>query len=263
MINHYRTLILNKAATSRPPKIATLGEELVDPDFRPVTNSKNLQQIRDIILGTDPDPVFENFRLAQIAQILTNSEFYKEYILRLDSRITFDVNKNTDFFDLESMYSVDTQSDSTIRILSKLEPDIGLGRSVYEWFISAGTGNIITVEDLNYPGSVSTVVSFADGISSDIAVPNSNYALRLQGSVMPSNGTIWSVSGIADLSEASFVDVFDKIAASELVEGLFGINKSGNSFYNLYSTNRKMNKIIGFLLAFIWELQDEYLEAQK
>lgn len=87
MINHIRTLLLNKDGESRPP-IGYLGEEYTPPSYFAAKLDKPANSIRNILFGSDPDDYTLNYRLAQYMGLLHHPDVVG-YTLQADSRFTY------------------------------------------------------------------------------------------------------------------------------------------------------------------------------
>lgn len=94
MINHARTLMLNLASKAYQP--GTLGEEYV-PQYSPASLPAYLTTPRKILLGTDPDKVFLNFRMHELFSLIHQTEL-SEFVYALDPRITYDPAATSEFF---------------------------------------------------------------------------------------------------------------------------------------------------------------------
>ncbi len=94
MINHARTLLLNVASKTYQP--GTLGEEYI-PLYSPLRLPTYLTLSRNILLGTDPDKVFLNFRMHELLSIIHQTEL-SEFVYALDPRITYDPAATSEFF---------------------------------------------------------------------------------------------------------------------------------------------------------------------
>lgn len=69
MINHLRTLLLNRDGTAAAPP-ETPGEEYVPPDYKAVAMPQALAGLLASLFGTQPDRVFLNARLRQFLSLM-------------------------------------------------------------------------------------------------------------------------------------------------------------------------------------------------
>ncbi|HDL85943.1 MAG TPA: hypothetical protein ENH11_06425, partial [Candidatus Acetothermia bacterium] len=88
MINHARTLLLNESPTNRPA-FDDHGEEYIPAAFTAQSLPSYLTRLRSIFLGTRSDPLYQNFRLAQLMGVLHSNDVAREYVLGLDGRYTY------------------------------------------------------------------------------------------------------------------------------------------------------------------------------
>jgi len=91
--NYARTLLLNTTQQDR----ACPGEELIPATYVPMTLPAYLQVLRKTIFGLAPDRFMLNYRAKQLLSLVAGTEL-QQYVLRLDSRITYDVTRQ-DLFD--------------------------------------------------------------------------------------------------------------------------------------------------------------------
>src|SRR5262245_23183604 len=76
------------------PMLEYLCEEIVDPDFSALKLPSFLETVRAQLFGSDPDRYMLNYRCHQLLA-LTHATPLAEYLIALDSRITYDW-RNTD-----------------------------------------------------------------------------------------------------------------------------------------------------------------------
>lgn len=174
MINHFRTLLLNRDG---PRLIPDPGEEYVPP-YRAVALSTALYSVRTRIFGADPDRSMLNYRLRQLLPIVHATPL-EEYVLALDSRITYALDAD----DLVSpaLYAPvvsklsGTDAD-TLTILGLPTPPDATGKMDHSFRIEpTGSGTVrVTVEQ---PGTRSSIIPFTPGDL--IPLPDVGYSFRL------------------------------------------------------------------------------------
>ena len=87
MLNHARTLLLNRDATASLG--ATFpGEELVPAGFRELSLPAYLRNIRTKLFGSTPDRFMLNYRLRQFMTLLHATPL-AQYVTALDSRLSY------------------------------------------------------------------------------------------------------------------------------------------------------------------------------
>ncbi len=87
MINHIRTLLLNRDGDKRPAA-SFFGEEYVPTEFKALPMPSELVTIRRALFGSEPDNAGLNYLLWQYMRILHSTEF-ESYVTALDSRVTY------------------------------------------------------------------------------------------------------------------------------------------------------------------------------
>lgn len=143
MINHARTLLLNKPGRLFQP--GTLGEEYIPAAYSTITLPSYLQAPHDIIFGTNPDKVFENYRLAELLNVIHSTEF-AEFIYRLDPRVTYTQTGATPFFGgqisgvLEKVGGLDR---ARLAINGSMDANTHTitGRALFEYFVRITAGD--------------------------------------------------------------------------------------------------------------------------
>ena len=86
MINHVRTLLLNRGRDGTPR--TSPGEEYVPPTFAPRALTTPLRTAFTTLYGGDPDRLMLNYRLRQLTALLHSTEL-EEYVLAKDPRVTY------------------------------------------------------------------------------------------------------------------------------------------------------------------------------
>lgn len=87
MINHVRTLLLNRNGNTGPG-LAFPGAEYVPSAYRARTLPPYLEAAMRALFGFKPDPLYQNYRLWQLMQLLHSTEL-EEYVLAPDPRVTY------------------------------------------------------------------------------------------------------------------------------------------------------------------------------
>lgn len=104
MINHARTLLLNRTSSTYVP--GKLGEEYIPPGYEAVTLPTSVATAKNIIFGVDPDPEFVNFRLWELLSLIHNTEL-AEFVYALDPRVTYWPRPVTDFYQAQKTIKVE------------------------------------------------------------------------------------------------------------------------------------------------------------
>jgi len=97
MINHIRTLLMNRGG-DHGYGYDYPGEEFVLPTFRAKAVPAFLNGALRLLLGTNPDRLFLNYRMRQIMSLLHSTEL-NEFIYLPDSRVTYWPMADDNFMD--------------------------------------------------------------------------------------------------------------------------------------------------------------------
>lgn len=140
MINHARTLLLNvdgdgNGYSSEP------GAEYIPPDFQAQTLG-SLGAVYRILFGSNPDSVFLNYRARQLMNLIHSTDLV-DYVLALDSRITYDTTPIDEFFyDLFQVQVAPYSSTAgDLVLIGDLQPENDRGRTFQKWLIEQVAGS--------------------------------------------------------------------------------------------------------------------------
>lgn len=139
MINHARTLLLNE----NEPKLQIPGEELIPEEFAPLRLPTFLKIIRSVLFGASPDRLMLNYRLREILTLLHASEL-GEFVLDLDSRITYATSGRSELFDFPSFiiesyaglrFPNIEQDQVVLSTMGDLPPSDESGGTDFQWLV--------------------------------------------------------------------------------------------------------------------------------
>lgn len=202
MINHARTLLLNKSNDTYLPGV--IGEEYMPP-YSPVKLPSYLTTSRKILFGTDPDKVFLNFRLHELMNLIHQTEL-GEFVFALDNRITYDPLAANEFFmaqrqiKLRRLIGLDIgQIGTRLFVTGQVKPDNVIGRAYRNYIVEVTTANgeyYMTVvaeaakdtadQQINWLGSgsgntmrLTMTDNTVGGLSGPVTVPKTELDLRV------------------------------------------------------------------------------------
>lgn len=244
MINHFRTLLLNRSAPSYSTRA---GEEYIPDDFVSLANLPTyLQNIRTALYGRNPDWLFENYRTKQYVSLVHNTEL-ERFITDLDSRITYDPN-DTEFF--RGVFGPHTGKEGLRFIGEPPAPDAS-GQSTLRWKVELIDGDIASIEQITPVNSAFTLNYNTEPLIN---------GLWLQFSAP--YGTIWTAE-YNRRPEYSLGEIMAGVESStaQYWNQLFGVGSARASeepwktFRNLWLFHPEMPyKLGGFLLAYVYAL---------
>jgi hypothetical protein len=273
MINHARTLLLNKDGNKRPGTDFYL-EEFVDPTFRVLSYSQELTELRTVLVGRSPDDGYLNFRLRQYMTLLDSTEFVT-YVEALDPRITYTGQSP----DVQRTYNKATalQAEPTSSSSSSSSPSSGSGDILfvgdivtlpsvvyYKWRIDVIAPFVVRTTFNRTQQYVDTVVTISDGITSPIAMagqPSFNVRIRENVSLRP--GDAWNIeSFVAPTDDMAGVVTQLNETNPQYLGYVFPSTEPYKTFKDLWKKQEILSyQLSGLLLAWIYRAEEERLHG--
>lgn len=248
MINHLRTLLLNRDGSARPAATFFL-EEYVDPEYRVVALPNEMRLVEQALFS-DGDTAFRNYRLAQYMTILHATEF-EAYVLAFDGRITYRHGRSLLNERFGPAITIQ-QGSETLHTVGSLTPVPG--RLLYRYqLIKDGTA--LSITDLDTEKLVVWPLLYTGGLSEPIALPGqANYAVRVQG--QPGVPARWTLTHLhkpeADLSGV----VMALGARAHALDALFLDKPFYKTFRELWDKHTLIQyRLAGVLLAYAHRLE--------
>ena len=185
MFNHGRTLILNESAVSRPA-LGVFGEEYVPPEYLVLIYPNYLADIRQVLIGSAGDPLYQNYRLAQLMGVAHANQYCRDYFLSLDQRFTYaPFGVKFEGLAVGNIVSPLDAMGMTLTALGDPQSNDAVGRAMYQWQVVTASGPRLTVSllgahDINeYPltfvGEESVAVQLENSISLQLHVPTGGW----------------------------------------------------------------------------------------
>jgi len=214
VINHCRTLLLNKDGATRPASTFYL-EEYVPPLFTTVEMPGWAQTLRKILFGDNPDDAFLNFRMKQFMSILHSTE-YVSYVTDLDSRVTYQNNRSTMGISTTPVASPITAQAFNIDFeyigqsyATRLRP------LIYEtWTVDVTGTNELTIINARTGEQSVSRGPVTDGLSEIFWLPGlSKTGFRIQNASFPDFGAKWLLTMYKE-TEADILELENLIDGS-------------------------------------------------
>jgi hypothetical protein len=261
MYNHARTLLVNLTGSvgfiSNAP-----GEELIPFDYVQLTLPGYINSIRSRLFGANPDRAMLNYRIAQLLQLIATTEL-QEYIVALDSRITYQLNKLNlaadKMFEPKVNKYAGLASDVLTLVGNAASPDVS-GQSGYNFQIKivSNSGIKAQISRLTFPlQEEEEPLSLTSGLSPEFNLPFSSYKFRVN---TVNIGSAWTISGFlrptATLSE--LMENIKSIGEPALIS-LFGASPQEpyTTFKNCWQYHQDFAyRFSGFLLALIYRIEE-------
>ena len=255
MVNHARTLLLNREGANEAP-----GSQYVSPAFRALTLPSYLQTIRGRLFGSRPDAAMLNYRLAQYMALLHSTEL-SGYVTSLDERMTYREVSRYDLY-VPTTYTPSVQQLTGTLALPAVvgapvapEPE---GRMSYAFHLErTGSDELMVVQEAPEFQKRFLDLVFTDGLSAPVALGASGYSVQILQTAVNStwritfcNRPAWDLGQIAEalavLGEPILLSLFGTGAAEPYT-----------TFRNLWQTHSELAyRLGGFLLAVIWRTEE-------
>ena len=182
MINHIRTLLLNRDG-NHGYGYDYPGEEFVLPTFRVKAVPTFLNGALRMLFGSNPDRLFLNYRMRQIMSLLHSTEL-EEFVLRLDSRVTYWPMVDDGFTDV----FINTTEQylgpyARIFVIGAAAADDGAGKSELQWklrYYSNGQHYIEITRQIPVGTTEVTELTFTDSLSEEVPLPGSTIRFRIE-----------------------------------------------------------------------------------
>lgn len=190
MINHVRTLLLNRAG-DHGYGWDFPGEEFVPPLFKAKTVPAFLQSGLKILFGANPDRLFLNYRMRQIMTLLHSTEL-AEFVLGLDSRVTYWPVTSDEFVDTVFQPAIERfTGPGELFLVGSHTPDDGAGSVELQWLVEVLSGGLVQVTRQT-PPMASEIYAYTTSkqLSSQVPLMGTGYSFRLQGEAV---GSTWLV----------------------------------------------------------------------
>lgn len=215
LINHLRTLLLNRPGTP-PPESGYPGEEYVPFDYRPVTLPTAAAVTHRLLFGGAPDRAMLNYRLRELTAILHGTEL-AELVLALDPRITYWPPRPGDWPEglTVKQFAGDHPS---LSFVGPAAPQEQYGRLYAEWQVTVQPDGGVAVDYFDLGASLDRTEVFAPG--SVMTLPGST--LRFQTESAP--GAAWTIQSLARPTQGlpAVAAVLDQGLSELHVDALFG-----------------------------------------
>lgn len=198
MINHVRTLLMNRTREGYPPDYP--GEEYIQSDFIPKKLRLELQLAHRQLFGIDPDRLFLNYRVRQLLAIMHSTEL-EEFIYDFDPRVTYmPLVDDESMFDEVFVTTVKqvTGSGNTLYVSGEHVTEPGDNRLQQTWDVIVAE-DTIRVDKRSLPtDSVLHPASYNGGLSNLIPLVGSGLSVRIKEAPIATRWTIDSAAQPVD-----------------------------------------------------------------
>jgi len=236
------------------------GGEIVDPNYKAVTLSGDLQHIRAVLFGIAPDRHMLNYRVRQFLNLLHSNDL-KEFVTDLDNRITYtladDPYTNNRLFEPEV---VQTVTGNTLYLFGNSGDADTSGRMKSTWDILVVDGDTVQVTLRKPLRQASHEYTITSGLSSMFPILGSDFTAKIRAG----NGASWIVSALARPSRtlSQLVVSLQHLREEPILELFMAGRPEGQTepmktFRNMWEQHFDLpHKLGGILLALIYHTED-------
>lgn len=253
VVNHVRTLLLNRSGRGRPSPNYYL-EEFIEPDFAPVRLPSVLQEVGAALVEPGSDNAFANFRCQQYTRLLHATEF-AQYVYALDPRVTYihelQVRK-------ASVKVNGVNTDAALTFAGSISADVGNPRLINNWTVEASSPLDILTTHRQSQETADTVVEFDTGVSSAFAMAGqTNFFSQIRAASCDA-GDRWEVESFSE-PEDDLTDVQIRLESlsAEALADLFPVRGHYPIFEKLWTRHALLSyRMSGLLLAFAYRAEE-------
>lgn len=255
MINHARTLLLNRDGASRPVPSYFL-EEYVDPSYAALRLSTALSAFHVTLIGGIDDAA-ANYRLWQCTRILHSTEF-TDYVTALDPRVTYLHDRSIVDEPFGARASALDDDAASLDVFFEGQAVAGSPQTLYrEWLLEL-SGSILRSTHIRTGEVREDSVSLTDELTASVPLAGQTGLLvRLRGSVLPASAQ-WQVVSLSrpegDLSDLqeSLGGVAERYSAE-----FFGMQEPYRTFKELYDKHAYIQyRLSGLLLTYVYRAEE-------
>lgn len=242
MINHVRTLLLNRDPRSDSPE--NTGYEFVPPEYQYVTLPMALERFRNTLFGSAPDAVGMNYRLRQFLPILHCPDV-EPYTLKLDARVTY-LPPSVVFFDRALGLSCSATIGEPLVAITYTGDAYSANDNVLErrWYGTVVTSRSLLPLPENF-------VELVAGDSSPVALPGFSVANLSLAQGNPGDSFTLVLRRRPATNVAALAAMLQTVMTPDTAAALFGAVPTGDfvQFQEWWSSTNFVFKMAGVLLA--------------
>ena len=228
MINQARSLILNNIVANRPA-LGVFGEEFISAEYRKLDYAGTLDFIRGRLLGSIGDPLYENYRLAQLMGIMHALQYTEELVLSLDTRITYRPFSPV-FMPFDFSVEIEEVNDQGMLLTTSGTPvaNDAIGKALYRWSVRTAAGPILEVKEIatnvwqphpiTINGTTASPVTLENGVVLQITVPIGGWQVGAEWLVTSTSRPAVDLGLLIDavngLSAGVIVDLFQGVPST-------------------------------------------------
>ena len=177
MINHVRTLLMNKGRDGNP--IENFGEEYIPNDFVPRRLNITMSTVHRMLFGGNPDRLFVNYRMRQIMALMHSTDMAQD-VLDPDPRVTY-LPMRDELFDVAFKMTVKRLAGPALQVYIRGEHLVNMGSGIVHqlWDVEVLENDQVRVLKRREPFQESiTDAAYADGLTVPITLLGSELTVQ-------------------------------------------------------------------------------------
>jgi hypothetical protein len=260
MINHGRTLLLNRSGDKRPDPTYFL-EEYIPEDYRSIELPDMLTRIYEKLIGADSDNAYANYVTWIILRAIHGTE-YAVALTDLDQRITYLHDRDVPPFGFEIL---STDHPEIAIHPSSAFYDNAIRRKLYHrWLMHAETGSFVTITDMTGEGVTQQSVAGTSGLTEPITLSAPDrLTIKLGTYPIPVGGN-WEFEGVLSSSYGLPEIVADLESMGSLAEEAVLGSKTEPypTFKKLWKEHILLQyRVAGYMLGYIYKAEEARLNG--
>jgi len=260
MINHGRTLLLNRAGDSRPDPTYFL-EDYVPTDFQPVEFTDALSRVYEALIGEEADDAYANYQVWIILRAIHATE-YASALTDLDPRITYLRERAV--------------PDFGFKILSTDQPGVDVHPSAqfyqaatrrklyHHWLLTMGAASLMLVTDMTGEGVTQKLVTGTTNLTDPIVLTGGDDLSVRLGAYPVTPGANWDLQGIlsAPVGLPQIVTALEQLGGMVETEILGSTQEPYPTFKKLWKEHILLHhRLAGYLLGYIYKMEEARLNG--
>lgn len=257
MINHARTLLMNVNGASRPAATFFL-EEYIPSNFEAYELTSSLQDVYNVLFGSDADNVFRNYRAWQYMHVLHSTEFV-QYVTDLDPRVTYLNDRSViDASQAASIEPLNLLTTGDLFEVGRVEVTPSVSQMLPSWQLEVLSALYVRTINEKSGRQLDTVVTITDGLTNVIPMAGqTNYGVRISATSSLPVGAKWRITKpvFPDADLAQLAANLETVESS--LNQLFGVTEPYKTFKELWNKHALLTyRLSGALLAFIYRVEE-------
>lgn len=259
MINHGRTLLLNRDGGSRPSADYYL-EEYVPADFESVSLPSSLRKFYKDVIGNDSDDAYANYIVWILLRAIHATE-HASLLTDLDPRITYLHDQDVQDYGLR----VSSEPEGSTVYPNNVFIQTAKRQKLYHRWLLTVSNPFIQINSMTGEGIIQQEFDGADGLSDDVVLSEADgLSVKLSPWPFP-DGSAWDLEAVIKPQ----VGLTDLLSTMELLGPRVEEDILGGSEEPYVTLSKLWKKHIlihyrlaGYVLAYIYRVEEARLNGE-